>query len=239
MEKVEEQLDPWIRSYIAVHYPRQTRYEIDRYLIDVGYDPKAIDAVWQVILPTPVLKAIPEHHAFSELLRSPDFYIGSVTLILVVLAIVHFNFGENYRIFVLTQFSALPLMLISLFMVIGIGNKFENSEIKASKTKRRSYRILKLLIVIFFFSAFTPLLDEFKTLDSKVIGDHKYYLASRSVFDQEKIDHHVYIFECDSFGLICQQIQKYGTNIYRYGRLENLRLVVNSTGKVGYEIRQG
>lgn len=49
MPESPQSLNPWLVSYITQHHKRQNRYEIDRYLIESGYNPLEIEAVWQTL----------------------------------------------------------------------------------------------------------------------------------------------------------------------------------------------
>lgn len=52
-----ETVNPWLVSYIEQHRNNQSRYEIDKYLIETGYNPAEIEQAWQILrLPRPKFK---------------------------------------------------------------------------------------------------------------------------------------------------------------------------------------
>lgn len=51
MQQSSQSLNPWLISYIEQQRNKQSRYEIDKYLIAAGYDPAEIEFVWQSFEP--------------------------------------------------------------------------------------------------------------------------------------------------------------------------------------------
>lgn len=41
-------INPWLASYVDQHQGKQTRYEIDKYLIEAGYNPAEIELAWTI-----------------------------------------------------------------------------------------------------------------------------------------------------------------------------------------------
>src|SRR5690242_11808550 len=53
-------INPWLNSYIEQHYLSKSRYDIDRYLINAGYDPKEIEEAWAVLLRSSSGESLPK-----------------------------------------------------------------------------------------------------------------------------------------------------------------------------------
>lgn len=43
----QQNLNPWLLSYVTQQHQKQSRYEIDKYLIEAGYSPGEIELVWK------------------------------------------------------------------------------------------------------------------------------------------------------------------------------------------------
>src|SRR5690349_16573887 len=54
-----QSLKPWLLSYIEQRRAKQSRYQIDKYLIALGNDPAEIELVWQSFEPPPPIKTTP------------------------------------------------------------------------------------------------------------------------------------------------------------------------------------
>src|SRR5690348_8008923 len=54
MQQSSQSLNPWLVSYIRQHKNTQTRYDIDKYLINAGYNPTEIEEVWQHLSKNPL-----------------------------------------------------------------------------------------------------------------------------------------------------------------------------------------
>lgn len=49
MQQASQSLNPWLLSYVEQHRNKQSRYQIDKYLIDAGYDVSEIELAWQFL----------------------------------------------------------------------------------------------------------------------------------------------------------------------------------------------
>jgi hypothetical protein len=47
MPQFQKPLNPWLTSYISQNAKNKSRFEIDKYLIQAGYDPTEIELAWQ------------------------------------------------------------------------------------------------------------------------------------------------------------------------------------------------
>ena len=59
MSQPSQSLNPWLISYIEQQRAKQSRYQIDKYLIELGNDPAEIELVWQSFEPPPPIKTTP------------------------------------------------------------------------------------------------------------------------------------------------------------------------------------
>ena len=50
MSESEKGSNAWLKIYVRYYRHLRTRYEIDRYLLEAGCDPVALEAAWQVVL---------------------------------------------------------------------------------------------------------------------------------------------------------------------------------------------
>ncbi len=49
MQEIKNSFNPRLVNYIQQHYGKNSRYEIDRYLLEAGHNPAEIEAVWEAL----------------------------------------------------------------------------------------------------------------------------------------------------------------------------------------------
>jgi hypothetical protein len=91
MTQAQQPLNPWIMSYINEQRHKQSRYEIDKFLLDAGCNPVDIELAWQNL-----------EHASSPLADTPAAQPNLITRICYIIAAV---------IFVIIMFSSIEMGL--------------------------------------------------------------------------------------------------------------------------------
>jgi hypothetical protein len=71
MQQTSESSNYWLVSYITHQCKRQSRYEIDKYLLEAGYKAQDIEVAWQIIS-QPVKVAQP------SLLAKTFYFVGAL-----------------------------------------------------------------------------------------------------------------------------------------------------------------
>jgi hypothetical protein len=81
MPQSQSPLNPWLVSYIKQHHNQKSRYEIDSYLIQAGYNPAEIEVVWKTILSVKAPGFVTKEQALiiaqSECARRGWFWVES------------------------------------------------------------------------------------------------------------------------------------------------------------------
>jgi hypothetical protein len=111
MQQSSQSLNPWLLSYIEQQRSKQSRYKIDKYLLDSGCDPAEIELVWQFFEAPPPIKTA----SFFKKNQKEKLFVTLGFLLLFVLPfIIRANFPSFDLIFwfIATSFAVLIAMLL-------------------------------------------------------------------------------------------------------------------------------
>jgi hypothetical protein len=99
MQEPLQTLDHWLVSYILHKRHKQSRFEIDRYLISLNYDPVQIETTWQAILDNTYQQKLPGYLYLKR--PKPSKVAGClkygclITLALLVIPVILFIIALN------------------------------------------------------------------------------------------------------------------------------------------------
>lgn len=85
MQQTPSSLNPWLLSYVLQRHKSRSRYEIDRYLIEAGYNPTQIEVTWQTVLSGSYQQELVD---VEELIRRRYSKRNSITIMVVITSLI-------------------------------------------------------------------------------------------------------------------------------------------------------
>lgn len=79
MQQASQSSNFWLEDYIKQNYQKKSRYDIDKYLLEAGFDGAEIEAVW---------KNLAQTNRASEPVKRFSFWQFFLVLIVAVLALI-------------------------------------------------------------------------------------------------------------------------------------------------------
>lgn len=198
MLQPQQTLNPWLVSYISQHHKTQTRYEIDRYLLETGYEASKIEAAWQSFETASVVE-LPKPQKLVWLNSS----LVIISTFLIILLLINAGFlGVLYfpKNTVLILFPACGLILLVLFLL----------RIKVAKKGyilgKRSIVIISILLFFTTLYSLTLIPGSYKQerLNASAAGHDYRLIEATSCFDIcIKI---AQLYRCEVFNTVCHSI---------------------------------
>lgn len=214
----------WLEIYIRHNYPQFSRYDIDLHLLNVGYRPDEIEAVWQLISSRQPsdLSAFSHTAIWKWLHLSKYLVLVAALLLLGISLLLIFRFPQNYWIFTFPVELVIILLLVNLlsFIVLLLWARSKGSI--TSRSVKGATWLTALAGLFFLLTIMSAIEDDFRHIDSASVEGQSYYLTSNLHGDNEFL----VIFRCDTLGFSCKEL----TNVIRgkldcFCQLKELRLM--------------
>jgi hypothetical protein len=226
LQQAEATLNPWLFSYIRQHQNQQTRFEIDRYLLNEGANPVEIEAVWQYLAASSVNQKKPGiikrwsnskfarftvkiFQPIKQILLTPGLGWFIYSLVHVVLILVIFEVWPIYGVY---PFAAIPIGVICLFTLICLLGR--NSYRKTNGLKNgfeilvgTSISLLTICTVIYVLVGLFIAFDGRRTdLGSTEVRGHTYRAVLHEGFWDDDPTY-IKLYKCEIFNLVCPLLE--------------------------------
>lgn len=168
MQQSQKTLNPWLVSYITQNRASKNRYEIDKYLIEAGYEPAQIEATWQTVLNSNTVitdLSIPPFMWFRRVLWIINVFSIGLILVLLLFASSQVEKEAKSNFFFLT-FDNITMHVFTIgFLAIALGLILWGSIYITRRIWHGSWRItlaqLALLIGFLFIPNYSYSNDQY------------------------------------------------------------------------------
>ncbi len=117
-------INPWLKNYISQDQSSKSRYEIDRFLIEAGYEPNQIEKAWELLLNPTDTHPAPITSYFTWFRRGlwlVNSFSVSLLLVLYLFASSEVAKEGNIKIFLLTINIAVMDIIVIIFLTLMLG----------------------------------------------------------------------------------------------------------------------